>query len=182
MVSGWLDWTIVLVLAGCLMSVVWGLLALRHRSRSGTGGDSRRGHPRRDLAWSMFAFNGAPDSMLVLPLAATGVGGLVGFVVGRLPTSWHRWSVLAVAGWVVVALALTLHLTWTSRAPELAAERSRAEALFAALPADATVFAFNAPQPLALTGRESISRYVLFGAGMQEYVASQWNDGFPGLR
>ncbi len=97
-----------------------------------------------------------------------------------MPGGWRRSLTVLAAGWVLVAIATTLHLTWTDRAPELAAERAAAEAVFAAAPADATVFAFDAPQPLALTGRASISRYVLFGEGMKEYVASQWADGFRG--
>ena len=83
-------------------------------------------------------------------------------------------------GCVLVALALTSHLTWTDRSTELAAARAEAEAVFDGMPDDATVFALDAPQPLALAGRASISRYLLFLGGAKHYVASQWADGIRG--
>lgn len=176
----WLGWTTWLLVIGSVLSVSLGLLGLRHHSRPGTDAAALGAATLAGVGWSMGAFNGAPDSLLVLPLAATGIGGGVALTVGRLPVSWHRWSTAALAGWVAVALATTLHLTWTSRAPELSAERAEAEAVLAAVPADATIFAFNAPQPLALTGHESISRYLLFGEGMKQYVASESDDDIRG--
>lgn len=178
--TSWFGWTTALLVAGCMLSVALGLRAVPRRH--GHGGDAAAlgAGTLAGLGWSMTAFNGAPDALLVVPLAATGIGGGVALAVERLPGSWQRPLAVGVAGWVVLALVTTLQLTWTDRTTELAAERADAEAVFAAAPADATVFAFDAPQPLALTGRESISRYVLFGEGMKQYVASQWADGFRG--
>lgn len=176
-VTAWLGWTTGLFLAGGLLSVVLGALALRRRA-SGAAVAALGAASLAGIAWSALAFNGAPDSMLLLPLAATGVGGGAAFVIDRVPR--RTLLAVAVAGWGAVALATTAHVTLTDRTTELTAARLDAEAPFATLPADATVFAFNAPQPLALTGHESISRYLLFGEGMKQYVASESDDGIRG--
>ena len=179
-VNVWLGWTTWLLVAGCVLSVALGLSGLRRKAWPGGDAAALGAATLAGIGWSMSAYNGATDALLVLPMAAAGVGGGVALAHATLPGSWHRPLSVVVAGWVAVALATTLHLTWSNRGPELATARADAEALFAAAPDDATVFAYNAPQPLALTGRESISRYVLFGEGMDDYVASQWSNGFQG--
>lgn len=178
--ADWLGWTTWLLAAGSVLSLALGALALRRRPPSA--------HPVAlaaatvaGLGWSALAFNGAPDSVLVLPLAATGIGGAVALVAARDRDRSRQVVTAIVAAWVAVALATTAQATWGSREPELPAAISEAEATFAALPDDATVFAFNAPQPLALAGRSSISRYVLFGEGMKQYVASRNVGGIRGF-
>lgn len=178
--ASWFGWTLALLVGGCLLSVALGLRAALRRTGRDADVAAVGAGTLAGVCWSMTAFNGAPDALLVLPMAAIGVGGGVALALERLPASWHRSLAVGVTGWVVVALATTLHLTWTSREPLLAAERAAARTVFEGRSDDATVFAFNAPQPLALTGRGSISRYVLFGEGMKEYVASQWDNGFRG--
>lgn len=176
-VTSWLGWAVVLLLAGSLLSVTLALPAL-HRGHgrdvevAALGAGTLAG-----IGWSLTAFNGAPDAIPILPLAAVAIGGGVCRLVGD-QESRRRPAIITVAAWVVVAVAITLHLTWTSRTTVLATERTAAESVFADLPEDASVFVFNAPQPLALTGRESISRFVLFAEGMKDYVAAQWPGGF----
>ena len=176
----WFGWTVVLLVAGCVSSVALGLRALIRRS--GRDGDvaALGAGTLAGVGWSLAAFQGGPDALVVVPMAAIGVGGGLALAGELLPGSWQRPLGVVVACCVALAVVATLHLTWTSRGPVLAAERADAEAAFAGQPDDATVFAFYAPQPLALTGRRSISRFVLFGDGMSEYVASQWADGFRG--
>lgn len=176
----WFGWTTGVLVVGWVLSLVLALVALRRGRGPGADAVALGAATVAGIGWSMSAFNGAPDALLVLPLAATGIGGGVALAVGWLPDVWRRPLSVVAAGWVLVTLAATVHLTWADRAPELAAERAEAEAVFATAPAGATVFAFDAPQSLALTGRESLSRYVLFGEGMKQYVASQWATGFRG--
>ncbi len=180
-VTEWFGWTVVLLFAGLLLSVALGLRGAIRRSGRDADVAALGAGTLAGLGWSMIAFNGAPDSLVVLPMAAIGVGGGVALVGELLPERWQRPLGVVVVGGVVLALVATLHLTWTSREQLLAAERADAEAVFAGQPDDATVFVFYAPQPLALTGRKSISRFVLFGEGMKDYVASQWDDGFDGF-
>lgn len=176
----WLGWTTSLLAAGVVTSIVLGALALRRSPDRGMVAAALGTATLAGVAWSAVAFNGAPDSMLVLPLAATGIGGGVAALAARVPEARRRVPTVLVAGAVAVAVGLTCHLTWTDRGRELDVATAEAEALFASVPGETTVFAFNAPQPLALTGRVSISRFVLFGEGMEEYVASRWTGGIRG--
>ncbi len=180
-VTEWFGWTVALLFAGLLLSVALGLRAAIRRSGRDADVAALGAGTLAGVGWSMIAFNGAPDSLVVLPMAAIGLGGGVALAGELLPERWQRPLGVVVVGWVVLALVATLHLTWTSREQLLAAERADAEAVFEGQPDDATVFVFYAPQPLALTGRKSISRFVLFGEGMKDYVASQWDDGFDGF-
>ncbi len=182
-----LGWTTVTVAIGCLVSLGLGAAAFW----------VRRTAPRRasDLAalalatastltWCGFAFNQAPDGLALYPLAALGLGGGIGALahrVGRARTTVpKRLLVGAVVGWVAICAALTFDHTSSRHSTELVDQRALAEGVMRHLPDDATVFSFEATQPLVLTRSTSVSRFVLFDHGMRDYVAAQWAGGLNG--
>jgi hypothetical protein len=174
--TDWYGWTTWLVVIGLLMALLLWLVP----------GQGPRADPMPaalaaaalgGTAWSLYAFNGAPDAMLVLPLAAWGVGGAVALLV---QLAFSRAVHAVVAATVVIVVGLTAHLTLTQRTTDLDVQRRAAVALFDALPDDATVLAAEAPQPLALAQRTSISRFVLYGSGMTAYIDRTWPGGLTG--
>ena len=135
------------------------------------------------LVWCAFSFNKAPDSLLVLPGAALGVGGMVGLLahwIRRTSSPYpSRVMVGATASWVAVSIVTGFLFTLSDRSTTLAGQQAASDALYDNLPEDATTFTVGVPQPLALSRRKSISRYVLFGNGMDAYVDAQTPGGLP---
>lgn len=185
---GGLGWTVVPMLLGSVLSLGLGLTTVR----------TRRREPRRaahvgalaaataaTIAWCGFvAFNRAPDGLPLYPLAALGLGGGVGVLAhlvrrasSRLP---RKLLVGAVVGWVVTCAVTTFSVTTGERTRWMDSQRALAEGVFRHLPEDATVFSFEAPQPLVLAHRTSISRFVLFDHGMLDYVEDTWPYGILG--
>lgn len=182
-----LGWTIVAVIVGCLVSLGLGVAAIR----------VRRTAPRRasnlvalalatagTLTWCGIAFNQAPDGLALYPLAALGLGGGCGVLAhgvrGVRGVRARQLLAGAVVGWFAICAVLTFDHTVSRRSTELVDQRALAEGVMRHLPEDATVFSFEATQPLVLTRSTSISRFVLFDHGMRDYVATQWVGGLNG--
>ncbi|MEJ7796582.1 MAG: hypothetical protein WKF50_13585 [Nocardioides sp.] len=181
------NWTSWVMASGCLAALVlgaWGGRAGARRQPFHTDALALAAATVTGLAWSLIAFNGPPDVFVMLPAAACGIGGAAGLLlhVGASRPRMHRAVAVSALAWVLVSLVATSQFMVTIRNTDLTAMRAGSEALFSALPDDATVFSAEAPQPLALAGKRSISRYVLFGNGMMSYIDGEREGGLTGYR
>jgi len=136
------------------------------------------------LVWSAFSFNKSPDSVLLLPGAVLGLGGMVGLLahwVRRTSSPYPRRVLVgATAGWVAFSIVTGLLFTVSVRSTALDGQQAASDALYDNLPEDSTTFTVEVPQPLALSRRKSISRYVLFAGGMVDYIEAQTPGGMTG--
>jgi hypothetical protein len=178
-------WTFWLLVIGSLAALALGI----------TAWGLRRTAPRRaadqamlavaclgGLVWvGWFAFDRAPDSMPLLPAAALGMGGIIGklaHLVRRASSPWPRRLLVAgVAGWTATTVVLTSMHTYELRSDRLTMQTASSDAIFDNLPEDATVFSYEVPQPLALSRRKSISRFVLFDHGMRDFIDAETPGG-----
>ena len=181
-------WGVWLIPAGSLAALALGIASWR----------LRRSAPRQaadqamlavsclgGLVWTIwFAFNRSPDALLLLPAAALGVGGVVGVLAHRvrlvespLP---RRVLVGAVAAWTAVCAVTALQHTHSPRSDNLEQQQAASDAIFENLPGDATVFSAGVTAPLALSGRKSISRFVLFEHGMLGFIDAETPGGIEG--
>ncbi|QBR93660.1 hypothetical protein [Nocardioides euryhalodurans] len=130
------------------------------------------------LAWTLVAYQGWPDSLVLLPFAALGVAGAAGSAARVLPDRAGRRTLATVAVCLVVAAAAS---SWSSRPTGLAGQRELAADMIAAAGPDATVQSFASSAPLVLTGRTNPTRYVNFGRGLARYIDEQVPGGLAGL-
>ncbi|HEX6149842.1 hypothetical protein [Nocardioides sp.] len=182
-----LGWTLWPVLVGCALSIGLGVAAMF----------TYRSEPRRSsnvmtlgmataafVAWCGVAFNRGPDGLPAYPLAALGLGGSIGILahlVRRAGTPLPRRLLIGtVALWVAACTVLTFVHTTDRRSDDLEYQRALTLAVFSHLPDDATVFTYEATPPMVLSHSTSISRFVLFGHGMLDYVAAEWPGGVDG--
>jgi Dolichyl-phosphate-mannose-protein mannosyltransferase len=130
------------------------------------------------VVWSLFVFNGWADLMVLLPSAALGVGALAAEVQERMP---GRGGMSILVGWSVVCLLAGLISSYENREHTLDRQRAEVDAMFAAVPSDATVLSVGGPEPLVLTHRTNPTRHQMFLAGLDEYVDDTWPGGLEGL-
>jgi hypothetical protein len=129
------------------------------------------------LAWSFRAFNGWADALVLLPMAALGIGLVARTITKRMP----RPARIAVIG--VVATTLVASATVSAvqeRSDTLIAQREGTERILDAAPADATIWAVGAPQALVLADRTNPSRYQMFGNGLADYTDATYPGGLAG--
>jgi hypothetical protein len=148
------------------------LLALRDRRLWGVAAGGLAA-----TAWSAAVLNGAPDLFVVLPFAALGVAGLVVRGAHRLPLRLRYGVLVAVVGGAVVAATVESIAT---RSDLLVLEQADIRAVLATQPADATVLSIDAPQVLALSGRDNPTAYQLFNGTMRRYLAQTLPGGMRG--
>lgn len=129
------------------------------------------------LVWSWRVFNGWADALVLVPLAALGLAGLAAWLGELLP---RTAATALVAAWVVVVAALGLDWSLNEGSRLLPKQQRESDAVFAALPADATLFSVEAPQPLVLTGRTNLTQHQMFRAGLIFYVDASWPGGLAG--
>ena len=127
--------------------------------------------------WSLKAFNGWPDSFVMLPQTTIGIGGLAAVLGRRFPG--RTTAVLALA-WVVVASATAVFFSVTARDHRLVEQKADVAAITSLLPADATMLSVEAPQPLVLAQLRNPSRFQLFGNGLIDYLDDTWPGGSDG--
>ncbi|HEX5860524.1 MAG TPA: glycosyltransferase family 39 protein [Nocardioides sp.] len=130
------------------------------------------------VLWSLFVFNGWADLMVLLPSAALGVGALAAEVQERVP---GRVGMSILVGWSVVCLLAGLISSFENREHTLDRQRAEVDAMFAAVPPDATVLSVGGPEPLVLTHRTNPIRHQMFLAGLAQYVDDTWPGGLDGL-
>jgi hypothetical protein len=118
-------------------------------------------------AWTIAVVNGGPDLFVVLPFAALGVTGTVLLLASRVPRRLGVWvAVVAVVAGVTVAGVESVR----TRSYDLVQQRADIRAVLATQPADATILSVDAPQVLALAGRDNPTRYQLFSSAMESYL------------
>lgn len=127
--------------------------------------------------WSLRAFNGWPDAFFLLPPAAVGIGGLVAAVGRRFP---GRTTVVLALAWVTLATAATVFFSVGTRDERLDAQKADVAAILGLLPPDATMLSVEAPEPLVLAHLRNLSRFQLFGNGLDAYLDDTWPGGSEG--
>ncbi|MGH3362922.1 MAG: hypothetical protein ACRDOM_10740 [Nocardioides sp.] len=130
------------------------------------------------LLWSLRAYNGWADLVVVLPPAALGIGALAGELRARIPA---RTGTLVVAGFSAFGLVVGLVSSLTNYEEALEHQRAEVDAMFAAAPSDATIVSIGAPQPLLLTKRRNPFRHQMFLTGLDEYVDDTYPGGLEGF-
>lgn len=129
------------------------------------------------LAWTMRDYDSWPDALLVLPMAALGVGAVAAQIIDRLPTVVVRPAVLA---WLLAATVMATSFAVDKQDNRLTAQRASVNAKLRLLPS-ATILSVNAPQALVLTGQTNPIQHQMFFTGLNEYVDRTWPGGLSGL-
>ncbi|QZY28496.1 glycosyltransferase family 39 protein [Nocardioides coralli] len=170
-----------LVIAGLVAMLVLGVVQLLRRERS----DPRwwavlslSGATVAILLWSVRVFNGWADAVVMLPLAALGLGGLL----HRLVRSRPRWlATTVVATYTLVLLVSSGVSSWVTRPAELGPMRAEIDAALAAAGPDVTVLSIGAPQPLVFGQLRNPIRHQMFIDGLNEYLDDDLPRGLQGL-
>jgi len=129
-------------------------------------------------AWSLTALNGPPDLFVVLPFAALGVAGTAVLLLGRLPRRAALVTVVALVSLTVVTAGVESVATRDDR---LLAQRADVMAVLGTQPADATVATIDAPEVLAIAGRDDVAPYQLFSRSMERYLDGTYPGGMRGV-
>jgi hypothetical protein len=178
-------WSLWLVLAGLVSTVVLGVRAWRtgdRHDRSDVAVIAFGAGTLGSLAWSIGVFNGWADAVVVLPLAAVGLGGLVHLAADRLgPRLGARGAVTVVAAYAVVALVATAVDTWVTRPDELGPMRAETEAMLAAGGPYVTALSVGAPQPLVFGQLRNPLQHQMFIGGLQDYLDEDWPGGLEAM-
>lgn len=180
MVEGF-GWSLALLLAGLLATVGLAVRTWRagDRSRPADAGVIALGAATIGaFIWSLGVFNGWADAVVVLPLAAVGLGGLVHAVALR---THPRRATALVAAYAVVALVATGVDTWLTRPDDLEPMRAETEAVLAAAGPYATVLSVGAPQPLVFGQLKNPLRHQMFIGGLSEYLDETWPGGLEAM-
>ena len=163
-------WSLWILLAGLLASMVLGALRLRGLDRTNGAQVAVVAFGVATLAsivWCFRVFNGWADAVFVFPVAAVGLGGAVLLLARRLPAGA---VVPTVATYAVVGLVASGVTAADTRADNLEPLRDVTEDLLATAGPDATVQSIGAPQPLVLGNLRNPIRDQMFIAGLQEYL------------
>ncbi len=173
-------WSIWLLAAGLVASVVVGVRAWRGPDRTDPReaalvafGVGTAGY----FVWSIGVFNGWADAVVVLPLAATGMGGIAAVVLRRVEPR----GATVVAAYTVVLLVVAAVDTWVTRPDELAPMRAETEAMLALAGPDVSVASIGAPQPLVLGGLRNPIQHQMFVGGLAEYLDDSYPGGLAGV-
>lgn len=130
------------------------------------------------VAWTTRDFDNWPDALVLLPLAALGVGAIVKVLTDHLPP---RTALSITIAWVTAAASLALTYSVTERDHTLPVQRRSVSAMFERLPSDATLLAINAPQALVLSGKSNPTRHQMISSGLDRYIDDTWPGGLEGF-
>ena len=118
------------------------------------------------IVWSLRAFNGWADAVVLLPMAALGIGAAAAAVAVRLP---HRIAVRVVAVWTTCDPGRGVRrVRWPPATTGSSRERTLVADVLATGPEDATLMSIGAPQPLVLSHRTNPVQHQNFLAGLSE--------------
>jgi hypothetical protein len=174
-------WSLWILLAGLLASIVLGALGVRGLDRANgrqvavvAFGVSTLG----SIVWCFRVFNGWADAVFVFPMAAAGLGGLVLLIARSLPS---RALVPVAATYAVVGLVAAGVNSAATRQDNLEPLRDVTEDLLATAGPDATVQSIGAPQPLVFGNLRNPIRDQMFIAGLQEYLDAHRPGGLEAI-
>jgi hypothetical protein len=179
--TGGFGWSLWLVTAGLVGSVVLAVRVWRRGDRS----DPRQaavvaigGGTLGYTAWSVGVFNGWADAVVILPLAAVGLGGLVHWAAQQLEP---RRAAALVAAYALVVLGVTAVDTWLTRPDELDGMRAETDAMLAAGGPHVTALSIGAPQPLVFGQLRNPLQHQMFVGGLAEYLDDSWPGGLEAM-
>lgn len=174
---GWSLWVMVL---GTVVITVLGVREARRPSRRTPQGAALVAlavHVVVCVLWAFLAFNGWPDAFYVFPASVLGIGALYALLARRVPA---RTALAVVAAWALVATGLSFLASLRDRTDELDDQRADVRDVMAILPPGASIASVEAPQPLVLAHQRNVSRFQLFGNGLEDYVEDTWPGGVDG--
>lgn len=128
-------------------------------------------------AWTLAVVNGGPDLFELLPFAALGLTGLVLLAAGHLPRP--AAVVLVVAVSLVGLVSGGIESVATER-HVLIQERADVDAVLATQPPEAQVLSIDAPQVLALSGRDNPSSLQIFTPSQDAFLRHRLAGGLKG--
>ncbi len=173
--------SLLVAIAGLVALTVLAVRAIPVARRSRLGGSAA---PRRLVvtgtagaaatAWTLAVVNGGPDLFVVLPFGALGAAAIVLLVAAHVP---RRAGVLVTAAVVVAGVALGGVVAVRSRNDALVQQSADVRAVLATQPPGATVLSVDAPQVLAIAGRDNPTPYQLFGLRMDRYLDHSYPGG-----
>jgi hypothetical protein len=131
------------------------------------------------VIWTMRDFDSWRDTLLLLPLAAVGVAGILHAAFHRLPV---RLALAVTLVWSLAATAYAVGYSVSARTDAIQQQRASVSRVLAALPDDATIVSIHAPQPLVFSGKRNPTRHQMFQSGLQTYVDDTWPGGLRGFR
>lgn len=129
------------------------------------------------MIWTARVYNSWPDLLVMLPLAAIGIGALT----ARMLRPCDRRSVMAstlVLTMVMTSYALSYSLT--SRDNELRDQQAGVDAILDLGPRPATMLSVQAPAALVLAHQTNPSRFQMFDSGFAKYLGDTWPGGLHG--
>jgi len=179
--AGGFGWSWWLILAGLLATLVLAVRAWRGSERQDPAGAAQIAAGAATVAylvWSLFVFNGWADAVVVLPLTALGLGGLIHVATSRLDAAT---ATRIVAAYALVALVATGADTWLTRPDELEPMRAETEAMLAAAGPRVTVLSVGAPQPLVFGQLKNPLQHQMFIGGLAEYLDDTWPGGLEAM-
>ena len=164
---GWSAWLFVVGLAGAVLLAALAVMRPETRYRAEQAAVVAVGvYVVGGVAWTLRAFDNWPDTMLLMPAAAVGAGGLAVLALSAVPTPASRaiMALIAVAG-----VAAAVHFAVGHQRTGLEKQRASTRAALSVLPS-ATVLSVEAPQPLVLGRLRNPTRLQLYGNGLVDYV------------
>jgi hypothetical protein len=129
------------------------------------------------MIWTARVYNSWPDLLVMLPLAAIGIGALTARALGPCDRRSRVASALVLA---MVMTSYAVSYSLTSRDGELPEQQAGVDAIVDLGPRPATMLSIQAPAALVLTHETNPSRYQMFDSGFDEYVRDTWPGGLPG--
>ena len=175
---GWSLWLILAGLAATIGAAAWTWVTGDRTEAADAGVIAIGAATVGAFIWSLGVFNGWADAVVVLPLAAVGMGGLIHTVVSRTDV---RRATAIVAAYAVVALGATAIDTWSTRPDDLGPMRAETEAVLAEAGPTATVLSIGAPQPLVFGQLRNPLRHQMFIDGLMEYLDETWPGGLEAM-
>ena len=130
------------------------------------------------IVWTLLVINGAPDLFVVLPFAALGLAAAAVWLLGRVP---RRVALSATVAVVCLGVGVAGVESVSTRGHMLLVQRADVDAVLATQPSDATVVSLNAPEALALAGRDNPLPYQILNHSQDRYLSATYPGGLPGL-
>jgi hypothetical protein len=177
------DLSLFLIVGGLVAGIVLGALALPLARRPTADPLARRLAVNAagglvGVVWTLLVINGAPDLFVVLPFAALGLAAAAVRLLARLPRRVALTTAVAVLCLGVGAAGVQ---SVSTRGHMLDVQRADVDAVLATQPAGATIVSLNAPEALALAGRENPVPYQVLNQAQDRYLSATYPGGLPGF-